>query len=148
MMAESHPLFTFPRATHSQTVDQVEDQGGGRAPKLVTLPIHDINKADMPYSVTSLDRTTIFDRYAVMCGSNNAYQKHMQSNKIGPRAQNIITILNSMVNMIWENMYDQLTSTRNLLLTMNTVFIGSSKNYEESDHLQTGFRYTGHGYFF
>ena len=44
--------------------------------------------------------TPIFEWYMVMCESKNGHQKHMCLKQIGPCAQNMPTILGSMVNMI------------------------------------------------
>ena len=101
---------------------------------MVTLPIHEFNKANMPYSVTSLIGTTMFEWCVVRCGSENAYQKHMYSNEIGLCAQNMMTILNSMVHVMCGDLYDHLMSTKNFLLIPNKVFIWSFKNYEESGY--------------
>ena len=48
----------------------------------------------------------------VWFGSMNGYQKAMCLNDIGLRDQNMITNLNSTVNMIGVDLYDHLMSTR------------------------------------
>ena len=57
-----------------------------------------------------------------MCyGSKNKYQKGIVFVKeIGPHAQNVITILGSIVNIIGEDLYDHLMSTR-ITLLMNIM---------------------------
>ena len=52
-----------------------------------------------PYSVTFLIRTPILKWYVVCCGSKNIYQKDMCLKEIGLHAQNITTILVSIVNI-------------------------------------------------
>ena len=50
--------------------------------------------------VAYLNRTPIFEWYVVWCGSNNKFKKDTCLQEIGLRAQNLITILGSFVNMI------------------------------------------------
>ena len=52
------------------------------------------------YSITFFIRTHAFDRYVVRCGSKNGFQKDMSLKEIGLGAQNTITILESIVNII------------------------------------------------
>ena len=49
--------------------------------------------------------------------------KDMRLKKIGVHAQNMITILVSIVNIIEEDLYDHLMSTRISLLIMNKRFV-------------------------
>jgi hypothetical protein len=55
---------------------------------------------DVPNSVTYCNQTPMFECYVVWCGSKNRYQKDMNLTEIGQCAQNMITILGSMVNSI------------------------------------------------
>ena len=52
------------------------------------------------YSITFFIRTHAFDRYVVRCDSKNGFQKDMSLKEIGLGAQNTITILESIVNII------------------------------------------------
>ena len=45
--------------------------------------------------------------------------------------QNIITIQDSIVNIMGKDLYVHLTSMRFFILIMNKTFIGISENYEE-----------------
>ena len=57
-------------------------------------------KVDNLDSITFLiDMTSIFEWYVVWCDFKNNYQKDMCSKKIGLYAQNMITILGSIVNI-------------------------------------------------
>jgi hypothetical protein len=53
----------------------------------------------------------------------NGYQKDMPSKEIGLHAQNIITILGSIINIIGWKVYDHLMSTEMLNLINNKMFI-------------------------
>ena len=55
----------------------------------------------MPNSATYLNRTHIFEWYMVRCGFKNRYQKDICLEVIGIPAQNMITILGSIVNMTY-----------------------------------------------
>ena len=57
------------------------------------------SKIDVSNSVTYLNWISIFEWYVVMCGSKNGYQKDMCLTKIGLHAHNMITILDSTVNI-------------------------------------------------
>ena len=58
-------------------------------------------KVDIPNSVTCLTRTPIFRWYVVRCGPKNVYQKIIMCLKeLGLQAQNMVTILSSIVNII------------------------------------------------
>ena len=60
----------------------------------------------------------------VRCGSKNGYQNDMMCLKeIGICAQPMITILNSIVNMIGGELYNHLMSTRVFALTINKMFV-------------------------
>ena len=56
----------------------------------------------MPNSVTYLNRTHVFEYYMVRRDSKNGYQKDMYSKEIGLHAQNMITIISSIVNLTEE----------------------------------------------
>ena len=54
----------------------------------------------MPNSVAYLNQTSIFKWYGIRCGSKNAYSKDTCLKEMGVPAQNVITILGSIVNVI------------------------------------------------
>ena len=56
-------------------------------------------------------------------GSKNWCKKDMGLKEIELWAQDILTILGSIVNMIGRDLYDHLMSTRLLTLIMNKIFI-------------------------
>ena len=51
-------------------------------------------------SITNLMGRMYFEWYVVGCGSKNGYQKDVCLKEIGLRAQNMITILGSIVDVI------------------------------------------------
>ena len=57
-------------------------------------------KIDMLDSVTYLNRTPIFEWYMVRFGSKDGHQKDICLKEIGLRAQTIITVLGSVVNLL------------------------------------------------
>lgn len=57
-------------------------------------------EVSVPNLVTSDNQTSIFEWYEVRCGSKNGYQKDMYLQGIGHHAQNMVTTLSSVVNMI------------------------------------------------
>ena len=61
------------------------------------------------------------------CGSKNGHQKDMFLNEVGTCAQNMITILSSIVNMIGGrrggDLYHHVMSMRIFALLMNKIFI-------------------------
>ena len=75
-------------------------------------------KVDVPNSVVYLNQTSIFEWYMVWCGFKNGYQNDMCLKEIGIHAQNMITILGSIVRHNWVDPYDYLTSARILTLVM------------------------------
>ena len=75
----------------------------------------------MPNLVTALNWTPIFEWYVIRCGFKNGYQKDMYLIEIGLRAQNMIPILGSIVNIIGGNLYDHLISTRILTLIVKKI---------------------------
>ena len=80
----------------------------------------------MTNSATYLKPTPICEWDVVRCGSKNGYQKDiMWLEEIGLCAQNLITILGSMVNIsLGEGeLYDHLMSRRIFTLIMNKIFI-------------------------
>ena len=58
----------------------------------------------------------------VWCGSKKEYQKDMCSNEIGLHAQNMITIMDSTVNIIGWDRYDHLMYTGIFSSIMNNMF--------------------------
>ena len=80
-------------------------------------------KVDVSISVPSLDWTPIFEWYVVRCGSKNIYQKDTCLKEIRLLAQNIITILGSIANIIGGDLYDHLTNTRILTLVIDKILI-------------------------
>lgn len=67
--------------------------------KLPDAPQRATNKVDMPNSVNDLYGTRISQWYVVRRGSKNGYQKDMRLEKVGPHAQNMITIPDSIINI-------------------------------------------------
>ena len=59
-----------------------------------------LDKVDVPISNIATIWTPIFEWYAVRCESKNRHQKDMCLKRIGLRAQNMFTILGSIVSMI------------------------------------------------
>ena len=57
-------------------------------------------KVDNPYLVTFLSQAPTFEWYVVKCGSKNKFQKEMCSKRIGLRAQNMITNLDSLTYIV------------------------------------------------
>jgi hypothetical protein len=57
-------------------------------------------KVTNSYLVTFLIERSIFMWYVVWCGSNNEFQKHTCFKEFGIRAQNMITILISIVHCL------------------------------------------------
>jgi hypothetical protein len=53
----------------------------------------------MPNSVPYFYWTLVFEWYVVRCGSKNKYQKNMCLKEIGLRAQNMLLIISSRVNI-------------------------------------------------
>ena len=65
-------------------------------------------KVDVPNSVSDLNQTPTVEWYVVRCGSLERYQKDMCLKETGLHAQNMITILGSIVNIIgWTSMIIQ-----------------------------------------
>lgn len=62
-------------------------------------PQSNSHHVDNPYCV---NKTPIFGKYVVWCGSKNKYQKYMCLKDISIHAHNILTILRSIVNIIRE----------------------------------------------
>jgi hypothetical protein len=59
----------------------------------------------------------------VKCGCKNGHQKDMFLKEIGLRAQNTLTVLGSIVNIIGEDIYDHLMSMRIFTLPINEMII-------------------------
>ena len=57
-------------------------------------------KVDVPNLVTYLNWTPTFEWCMVWCGSKNGYQEDMCLKEFGPHAQNMITILDSIIHII------------------------------------------------
>ena len=57
------------------------------------------NKRDNPYLVTFLIKTPIFEWYVLWCGFKNILQKDMFPKNIALCVQNMITIMNSTINI-------------------------------------------------
>ena len=63
--------------------------------------IHTSPKQSRPNSINYLKQTPIFEWCVLRCGSKNGHQKDiMHFKEIGLRAQNLLTILGSIFNMI------------------------------------------------
>jgi hypothetical protein len=60
-------------------------------------------KVSRPYSVTHLKCSPIFE---CSVGSKNGSQKYTCLQEIGLRAQNVLTIIDSIVNLIGGDLYD------------------------------------------
>ena len=75
-------------------------------------------------------RTPRFEWYVVRCGSNHKYQKDICLKEAGLRAHNMITVLNSIININFFGggyTYDHLISTRIFTSIMNKTFIWALK---------------------
>lgn len=68
----------------------------------------DTSEAYNPYSITNLIRIPTYERYVVWCGRNKWISRDICSKEIRSRAQTMITILNSIINIIRRNMFDHL----------------------------------------
>ena len=55
---------------------------------------------DVPKSTTETTWTPLFEWYVVRCGSKNWHQNDLYLNETGMRAQNMLTILGSLINVI------------------------------------------------
>ena len=60
----------------------------------------------MPHSITCLYQTCVFEWRAVKCQSNNGHTLYTCITKIGPYAQTLLAILDSIVNIIWGKKID------------------------------------------
>lgn len=54
----------------------------------------------MPNADTYLNQPPIFEWYVVTCGCKNGHQIDICSEEIGLRAQHLVTVLGSVVNII------------------------------------------------
>ena len=79
----------------------------------------------MPNLVTCHNWIPIFEWYVVRCDPKTKYQNDMCIKETRLCAQNMITILGSIVNIIWGlgDLYDHLMSMRIFTLKMNKIFI-------------------------
>ena len=89
--------------------------------------LHFNGKVDVPNSVTYLRRTLIFEWYVVWCGSKNKYQKDTCLKEIGLHAQNMITIVASIIDLLGGNLYDHSMSTRIFTLILNKIYVWAPK---------------------
>lgn len=79
-----------------------------------------------PNSIISLNMTGIFKWYVVRRAAKNKNQKDMCSKETAVHAQNMITILGSIMTIIfiWEvDLHDHLMSIKMFTLIMNEIFI-------------------------
>ena len=60
-----------------------------------------VNKVELTNFVPSLNQPPIYEWYVVRCGSNNKYQKYTCLKEIRVCAENMITILNSVVKTMF-----------------------------------------------
>ena len=67
----------------------------------------------------------------VRCGSKQWHQKDTSLEKIWLHAQNTLTILDSIVNMILEDLCDHSMSTKIFTLIMNKIFISAQKIWKK-----------------
>ena len=70
-------------------------------PLRIIIMLSVVIKLSEPNSVAYLNRTPIFEWWVVMCKSKNGDHKGMCWKETGLRAQNLLTILGSIVNRIW-----------------------------------------------
>ena len=94
-------------------------------------------KANVPNSFTHLTQTTIFEWYVVCCGFKNGRQKYTCLKEIGLHAQDMITILGSIFNIIDRGPEDHIWPfKKHINLYCNNVqdIHMSSKIYENSDY--------------
>ena len=67
---------------------------------------HYLPKVDMPSSNTTIIQASRFEWFMVKCGSKNGHQKNNTcSQEVGPRAENKLAVLSSMVKMIGVGTY-------------------------------------------
>ena len=52
-------------------------------------------------SILRLELTVVFEHCVVRCGSKNGYQKDVSLKDVGLAAQNLLTILSSIVKIDW-----------------------------------------------
>ena len=81
----------------------------------------------MSNSITYLSLTLIFEGHVVRGASKNRHHNDMYVNKIELHAQNMITILSSIINIIEEDLYDHLMHMEIVTLIMNQIFIEAWK---------------------
>ena len=73
--------------------------------------------------MTHLGRTSIFEWCVLSWDLNMDTNETKCLKEVGLRAQNMVTILGSIVNMIGEDLYDHLIRMRMLTLTINNLVI-------------------------
>ena len=82
----------------------------------------------MPNLTTYLNQILIFEGYVVRCAFKNAYQKDTCLKEIGLHAQNMTTILGSIVNIIGgRDRYDHLMSTKTFNMLIKEISIRAPK---------------------
>lgn len=80
-------------------------------------------EVDVPNSNTLIIETPKSKWHVMRFEFKNGHQNYMCLKGIRLHPQNMLIILNSMVNMIWGNLYDHLTSMRTFTLPMKKMFI-------------------------
>ena len=73
--------------------------------------------------MTHLGRTPIFEWCVLSWDLNMDTNETKCLKEVGLRAQNMVTILGSIVNMIGEDLYNHLIRMRMLTLTINNLVI-------------------------
>ena len=78
-----------------------------------------------------LNQIATFVWFVVRCGLKNAHQNDICLQDIGLCAENMVTILPSIVNIIEEDLYDHLTIARIFALTMSKIIIQALKTMRQ-----------------
>jgi hypothetical protein len=65
------------------------------------VDLKQFTKVDVPNSNIAMISTPIFEWCVVRCGSKNGNQKEMCLEEIGQRAQNMLSFLGFIFNIIW-----------------------------------------------
>ena len=86
-------------------------------------------KVDVLNAATYLNQIHIFEWYVVRCDFENGFQKDICLKEIGLCAQNMLTFLGSIVNIIDGDLYDHLyMSMKIFTLIMDKIFIRALKS--------------------
>ena len=85
--------------------------------------IYELLKVDVVNSITYPSWTPIYEWYVVRCDSKDRGHKGMCLKEIELCAQNTITILSSIFDIIGGDQYDHSMSMRMFTLTMKNMFI-------------------------